>query len=617
MAVAAEPAPRWVAWCLTAFVAAGAVVALPATPLQLLRAVAVGGLLTALLAPRRDVSGDRARPGPSGASLSAGLLAGLAALVPPLADPGPVAWLSLAQTVLLLLGATGLARPWRHWVSGGRPPAWLLLSWATGLALAWQAGARLPAALPWPTRWAGLIWVVQVGVTCLVFSRYWQDARAPRWGLMRAAQWAWLVAATAGVVQGAVNLAASRAAVAAAAQGRVTDLEYWAARAWSGGPVGNPAGLTPGAWVDRFLAHPPSALARAAGRDLGANAAAPVWLAVGDLAARSGAWHQALSAYAAAGQAAPGDPVWRRRWGLALISSGQVDAGLAMLNSGAPDAPGDADTQWGWWWARCRLGQWVAAARAAPASLLPGSPPAAMPDPGAAVVSWTCRALPDDLVSFLAPGARYAVGRTLAAAGWPVLAASAPVGRTGGEVPVQVRVRAADGASGVVDTVQIGAVVAACAGRGYTLVVVADTLVGAFAVWDDPLASRRLLAFVDDLPAGAVVAGATGGPRQGVLPAPAHLALRRLGVQPPPNPQWAHAFVGVKGAAPGSAVDAYNSAGAVETGLWGAVLPVVGAADARSVARCLQHAAAGSPNRAAALLEGEDGALTLTFARVR
>ena len=616
-ALAGRPARRWVGWCLTAFVATGAVAALPATPLALIHAIVVCGLLTALLAWQPQGPDTHAAAGPPGARLGPGLLAAMAALVTPYPIPPSLGWLSLVQAGLLLLGVVGLAVPWRYWVCGGRPPAWLLLVWSTGLALAWRVGHRLPAAWSWTTRWAGLIWVVQVGVAGLVFARYWRDAAGARQGLWRAAQWAWLAAAAAGIFQCGFHLAASHAALAAAADGRVADLRCWAVRAWSGGPVGNPAGVTVEAWVDRFLGQRPGGLPRAASHGSGPDGAASVWLAVGDLAARSGAWHQALSVYAAAGQGAPGDPLWRRRWGLALVAAGYLDAGLAMLGTGGPDAPGGGDPQWGEWWALCRKGQWAAAALAAPPSLRPGWPPGVAPDSASAVASLTGRVLPDDLVPFLTPGARYAVGQTLAAAGWPVLAAGAPVGRTGVDVQTRVRVRAADAASGAVDTVQLDGWVAACAGRGYTLVAVTAARVAAFAVWDDPLASRRLLAFVDDLPTGTVVAGVTGGPRQGALPAPAHLALRRLGAEPPADPGWAHAFIGAKGASPGSAVDAYNSTGAVETGLWGAALPIADAADAASTADCLEQAALNSPDRVAALLEGEDGSLTLTFARVR
>ncbi len=99
-------------------------------------------------------------------------------------------------------------------------------------------------------------------------------------------------------------------------------------------------------------------------------------------------------------------------------------------------------------------------------------------------------------------------------------------------------------------------------GRGYNLVAV-DPLSGDVVDWavfdthDDPGAARALETFIDGLATGTIVAGAVKDDGSTLLSAAAYRALGHLGCSLDIRGRFraAHAFVGVKGAAPGSAVE--------------------------------------------------------------
>jgi hypothetical protein len=98
--------------------------------------------------------------------------------------------------------------------------------------------------------------------------------------------------------------------------------------------------------------------------------------------------------------------------------------------------------------------------------------------------------------------------------------------------------------------------------RGYNLVALAPDGgvhgVAAFDTFFEPDAAARLAGWVAALPAGTVVAGAARDEASGRLDAVAVAALRTLGVAGDLRGRFreSHAFVGVKGAAPGSALEA-------------------------------------------------------------
>jgi hypothetical protein len=97
--------------------------------------------------------------------------------------------------------------------------------------------------------------------------------------------------------------------------------------------------------------------------------------------------------------------------------------------------------------------------------------------------------------------------------------------------------------------------------RGYNLVALdADGRVVGLAGFDTffrPEAAGELAAWVAALPRGTIVAGAARDEASGLLTAEAVSALRQLGAAGDLRGRFreSHAFVGVKGAAPGSAVE--------------------------------------------------------------
>lgn len=98
--------------------------------------------------------------------------------------------------------------------------------------------------------------------------------------------------------------------------------------------------------------------------------------------------------------------------------------------------------------------------------------------------------------------------------------------------------------------------------RGYQLVAINPTTgtvdsTGLFDTFGDPGESTRMLRFVQSLPRGEIVAGVGTDEVSRNLQADAITALRELGVESDLRSQFrvGHAFIGVKGAAPGTALE--------------------------------------------------------------
>jgi hypothetical protein len=115
---------------------------------------------------------------------------------------------------------------------------------------------------------------------------------------------------------------------------------------------------------------------------------------------------------------------------------------------------------------------------------------------------------------------------------------------------------------GSASSIQLNGVELAPDRRGYNLVALdgSGALVGAevFDTFAATAEAHRLATWVARLPPGTIVAGAVRDESSGQLTAEAVAALRTLGATGDMRERFreAHAFVGVKGAAPGSAVEA-------------------------------------------------------------
>jgi interleukin-like EMT inducer protein len=114
---------------------------------------------------------------------------------------------------------------------------------------------------------------------------------------------------------------------------------------------------------------------------------------------------------------------------------------------------------------------------------------------------------------------------------------------------------------GDVGSVRINAVEHARNRRGYNLVALDPTgrVLGTetFDTFFDPAAARQLAQWVEALPRGSIVAGAVRDEAAGRLDGAAVRALGALGVRGDLRGRFrdSHAFVGVKGAAPGTALE--------------------------------------------------------------
>jgi interleukin-like EMT inducer protein len=137
----------------------------------------------------------------------------------------------------------------------------------------------------------------------------------------------------------------------------------------------------------------------------------------------------------------------------------------------------------------------------------------------------------------------------------------ADIGTTGVRSPVDLVVLSGGQPHGDVGSVRLNAVEHARNRRGYNLVALdpLGRVLGAetFDTFFDPAATHRLARWVDALPPGSIVAGAVRDEASGRLDGAAVRALETLGVRGDLRRRFrdSHAFVGVKGAAPGTALE--------------------------------------------------------------
>ncbi|MHB0875092.1 MAG: interleukin-like EMT inducer domain-containing protein [Anaerolineae bacterium] len=145
------------------------------------------------------------------------------------------------------------------------------------------------------------------------------------------------------------------------------------------------------------------------------------------------------------------------------------------------------------------------------------------------------------------------------------LAGERPIGATGVQAPVDVYVRSAGEEFGDFGHVYVGGQEASPNGRGYNVVVIeagsgAVTAAANFDTHADIGASSHMAAFIAAVPTGDVVAVAAADEASGMLGEDAVAALRTLGIAGDLRGcfRCGHAAIGVKGAAPGTAVEAWG-----------------------------------------------------------
>jgi hypothetical protein len=144
----------------------------------------------------------------------------------------------------------------------------------------------------------------------------------------------------------------------------------------------------------------------------------------------------------------------------------------------------------------------------------------------------------------------------------PGLDAAYRIGRTGATSPADLRVRSAGQPYGDRVSIEVNGTELAPNRRGYNLVALdpAGRRLGAeaFDTFADPDAAARLAGWIVALPPGTLVAGAARDEASGRLTQTAVRALASLGVVGDLRGHFreSHAFVGVKGAPSGSALEA-------------------------------------------------------------
>ena len=135
------------------------------------------------------------------------------------------------------------------------------------------------------------------------------------------------------------------------------------------------------------------------------------------------------------------------------------------------------------------------------------------------------------------------------------------VGTTGALSPGDLRIQSAGQPYGQSASIVFNGVELAPNHRGYNLVALTPDgrfhATGVFDTFYDPNAAAHLAAFIENLPAGTLVAGAVRDEASNHLSDQAVAALRSLGVAGDLRGRFreSHAFVGSKGAAPGTALE--------------------------------------------------------------
>jgi len=135
------------------------------------------------------------------------------------------------------------------------------------------------------------------------------------------------------------------------------------------------------------------------------------------------------------------------------------------------------------------------------------------------------------------------------------------VGATGVLSPGDLRVQSAGQPYGESASIVFNGIELAPNSRGYNLAALTPDgrfhATGVFDTFFDVKAAGNLVAFIQGLPAGTLVAGAVRDEASGLLSDGAIAALRTLGVAGDLRGHFreSHAFIGVKGAAPGTALE--------------------------------------------------------------
>jgi len=141
-------------------------------------------------------------------------------------------------------------------------------------------------------------------------------------------------------------------------------------------------------------------------------------------------------------------------------------------------------------------------------------------------------------------------------------AAARPIGRTGVTSPVDLQVISAGMETGNEGSIYVNAHQRSVNMRGYNVIAI-DPITGA-ELWSDnfdtfisPDASNRLVTAIERLPAGTIVAAAVKDEASGQLTDAAVGALRSLGGRDDIRGRYrvSHLLIGMKGAAPGTAIE--------------------------------------------------------------
>jgi hypothetical protein len=524
--------------------------------------------------------------------------------------PGPPDWLSVVRAALVAAALVGLVLS----RSALRPFGKLDLAIAVCLVavgvVSIVRNSGMPVAGDAWARWRGPVWLVQAVLAYLVVSRTLRSAGPGverRLVQVLCVSFAAMAAIGVGRIAGLVYTGS--AAVQALGQGQYSEARQLAARTLEANSRLGLGWASADRLTQRMLAA-----------SRGAGQSPEVLLVVGEIAECVGAWESASAAYSAVTAADPRRADIRAKWGTSLFEQGLRAEALAVLADSAWTDSSGAESRLALAVSLSRMASWAEAVRefrwvARSVGLLPRLHGYR----GRVVTVRLDTLLASPLQADLAKLTLFEMTRLLEEAGCRVFHEGMRIGSTAVMAPVDIVAVSGGGRSSPDESVRVGGTQVSRHLRGYNIVVV-DPSSGTvkeedgFDTWKNQADFQRLAKYLGSLGQGSIVVGVIHEPGTSGLTAAARLAMERVGLGSIPENGWSHAFVGVKGAESGTAVEASGKSARAVAGVLAGNIDGDVARDPERLARFLEAQSGQAPARAAVYLGAAGARTVLTVA---
>jgi hypothetical protein len=346
--------------------------------------------------------------------------------------------------------------------------------------------------------------------------------------------------------------------------------------------------------------------------------------ALGLVAMRPQAWEVSSKAHQRLVWEDPGDHIAQVRLASAKFELGMRKQSLETLLKLAAEKDMGGENQLALGIAQAKMGQWDAATVSFRA-VMDQVGWAGKIGPSAwenGILSLTLSELPSDAlrvhIERMTP---YEWGAYFRQLGWVVFFPEMEIGSTGVIAPVDIMSQSGGGGTWTEEGIFLIDQLVSLRKRGYNIAVI-DPVSGKldgkanFDTWENKDEGKRLDYFIRAIPRGRIVAGTINDEGSGGLTRGAKNALREVGARRLPIHWGSHAFIGVKGSAPGTALEsvANRFSGRVLLGVSSNSLPDSVRGNREDLERFLRAAARSEAGSKAILLSGNGSESTITIA---